>query len=115
MKARMEQYGEKYLQWVEKLAKREIIDPLDASKFLGETATLAKELDMERVTRLAFVSSFYDVLIRAYPHEDIGRYPTEIDGESSVNIYEKRKEHVWNLIQEIKSACSRIEESIKSE
>lgn len=47
-------------------------------------------------------------VMNSYPHVIISRYPIEIDGKDSMTLYQKNKQDVWKLIQEIKEICSDI-------
>jgi hypothetical protein len=53
-----------------------------------------------------------ELLLASYPHEEIGRYPTTIDNESSVELYKERKDDLYNLITAIDSACLQIRTNI---
>lgn len=52
--------------------------------------------------------TWLDVAQYSFPHEDIGRYPTYIDGISSITIYQDRKDNLLFLIQEITKTCCSI-------
>jgi len=56
-----------------------------------------------------------DPVIAAYPHEEIGRYPFDIDGTTPTEIYKERKDELSNLLKMIELACSQIKISIINE
>ncbi len=53
-----------------------------------------------------------DPVVAAYPHEEIGRYPFDIDGTTSTEIYKERKDDLSNLINALELACNQIKIAI---
>jgi len=47
-------------------------------------------------------------VIATYPHEEIGRYPIDIGGQSSSDIYEEQKEELLDLINSVELTCQQI-------
>lgn len=51
-------------------------------------------------------------IMKSFPHEDIGRYPTEIDGKESTLLYAENHEGLLLLINEISDVCDKIKTQI---
>jgi HEPN domain-containing protein len=68
---------------------------------------LAKEIYM-----LVYPFKFLDLILRTYPHEDIGRYPTMIDNTSSLELYAKNEGALAALISEVDLSCQKIEHAV---
>lgn len=66
-------------------------------------------LEFISILRLAWLFTFRNEMVEAFTHEDIGRYPTEIDGKSSRDIYQTNVKNLDNFIERIKKACNEIE------
>lgn len=74
---------------------------------LGEFFKLSKEVFM-----LTYPFKFMDLILKTYPHEDIGRYPRIIHGKSSLQLYQERESALMGLIKEVKAAEEKIENAI---
>lgn len=95
--------------------KNEIFNLFQQLKNLIESGKLPQisKDDLKKQYVLAdILINFLSIIMRLFPHEELGRYPALIDGKSSTKIYEERKEYLWDLIQEVKDDCNEIEKRI---
>ena len=51
-------------------------------------------------------------IVRTFPHEDIGRYPTSIDNQSSLELYPKYAVGLQVLLEQVRNDCSKIENAM---
>lgn len=58
--------------------------------------------------RSAWIFSLRNEIIQTFAHEDIGRYPTDIDGKSSLIIYAQRVSELDKLIDNVENTCKKI-------
>ena len=58
-------------------------------------------LDMERILALAELIVFINVIVHSSAHQQISRYPTQIGGVDSREIYTKRRDDVEKLLKQI--------------
>ena len=59
----------------------------------------AKALDTGRILALAELSLFVGVIVHSSAHQQISRYPTQIDGVDAREIYAERKDDVEKLLE----------------
>ena len=58
--------------------------------------------------------SWLGLILLSYPHEEIGRYPTNINHENSLKLYKEKNNELLDLINILDSACLEIRTSILS-
>lgn len=83
-------------------------------KLYGNSPNSMPKKDTDMIMRyflLLWSLKWIDIVMDSYSHQEISRYPTEIDGLNSVDLYQKNKDALLELIQRISNAC----EEIKSE
>lgn len=61
---------------------------------------------------LAYPFRFFDTLIKTYPHQDIGRYPNYVDGQSTVELYKTYAPQLASLMAKVLEDCTKIENAI---
>jgi len=65
--------------------------------------------DFMKLIQGAWVFAFRDEIIMTFTHEDIGRYPTDIDNVSSRTIYAQRSKELDKLIERVEGVCKKID------
>ena len=60
------------------------------------------------VILLSWIFTFHGVILKTFPHESIGRYPTMIGDECSHKLYGQHKESLMKLSNEVDTACKRL-------
>lgn len=60
------------------------------------------------VTISLWVVSHSSTLFKIAPHEDLGRYPTEIIGSDSLLLYRQNAKHLFSFIKEVEIATKNI-------
>lgn len=68
--------------------------------------------DMKRMMAYTKILTYLESIMKSFPHEDIGRYPTEIDGKDSTNLYVTYKDNLLVLINEISNVCNSIKMTV---
>ena len=86
------------------LEKFNKLNPRDKSGISKERLVL--------VLLVSWVFTFYDIILRTFTHESIGRYPITIDGESSNNLYKQHKDALLRLSTKVDVACKRLDEML---
>lgn len=70
--------------------------------------------ELEKSIIISNILVHIELILSTYPHESIGRYPKMIDKEhSSTDLYTKRKDDLWELIQQVKTICIELENKIR--
>ncbi|AIC17186.1 HEPN domain-containing protein [Nitrososphaera viennensis] len=69
-------------------------------------------LERKKIFLLVYPYNFYTSIMKTYPHEDFGRYPTMIDGRSSLDLYPLYAENLSKLISEVENDCAKVENAI---
>lgn len=64
--------------------------------------------DMKRMMAYTKILPYLETIMKSFPHEDIGRYPTEIDKKDSTKLYVEYKDNLFVLINEISNVCNNI-------
>jgi len=77
-------------------------DSEKASRFEEEAK---RDPELKKWSRLMPVAQLGRIIVATFPHEDIGRYPTEIDTggrkESSVELYKRQRQPLADLIDTV--------------
>ena len=78
---------------------------------------LATEEDLEVFTEFGKILGVFDLnaltlMLLSYSHEQISRYPEEVDGKTSTEYYVENKDKVKERISKIKETCERIKSEI---
>ena len=58
-------------------------------------------------------SKLVDMIIKTFAHEDMGRYPTVVDGKISTELYAKNPSSIKNMIKDVRSVCLDLEKRIE--
>ena len=61
---------------------------------------------------VSWVFTFHDIILKTFVHEEIGRYPITIDGESSSDLYKQHKDALLRLSAKVDVACKRLDEML---
>lgn len=79
------------------------------------TNTLSKGKTDELMKGLVLLKSlnWFDMAMKTYPHEEISRYSTDIDNQTSIELYQKYSNNVGELITETKATCTEIKDSLQ--
>jgi len=113
------------LSYVQALAKgdhniveiREKIMTLLKPYFYGSGPKSLSKDESDVMIKLSLIEQsfdWYEYVLLSFPHQEVGRYPTMIDGVEATTQYEKNKENLWKLIQGIEVICKRIRTAIIS-
>lgn len=98
------QYAIAILEYLEHLMTYE----LKKLPEIREQLKLSKEVFI-----LMYPFKFLDLILSLHPHEDIGRYPTQIHDKSSLELYEKQKDEIMKLLEATKAASQRIQNAVQ--
>jgi hypothetical protein len=91
------------LMYLEKLFKEVVIHRPELWQFYK---------DCKDVCMLAYPFRFFETLIKTYPHQDIGRYPNYIDGQSTIELYKTYAPQLESLMAKVLEDCTKIENAI---
>lgn len=123
--------AEKMEKATTQLKHKQVISQEDTKKFANEELKiLLKAIQLQKQRKIKgnmpmadlekaliisdVLANYINLIMRTHPHTIIGRYPIFIeDSISSTQLYEKYKEGVWSLIQEVKESCNELEIKIK--
>ncbi len=74
--------------------------------------TLPKELsnNMTKYLKLWKCLDWADIIVSTYPHQEISRYPFQINGKMVDKIYTEQKDDLKNLLEMVKTTCKEIRE-----
>lgn len=67
---------------------------------------------MIKIKMIDSAFEWYEYVLLTYPHQEIGRYPTDIEGTNSEILYCENKENLLKLIQAVKIICTKIRMSV---
>jgi HEPN domain-containing protein/inorganic pyrophosphatase len=70
------------------------------------------QIRTQRIVQVAWVFQFLEEIFQMFPHAEIGRYPTEIDGKSSRLIYLEKTKELDKLIEKIETVCHKIAQKL---
>jgi len=83
--------------------------------FYGSGPNSLSKTDTDFISKLYLLIRTWlwiETVIESFPHEEIGRYPTDINGMNSELLYKEKKENLLRLIQKIRTACDQIKNDI---
>src|SRR5438445_8590896 len=72
----------------------------------------SSQIEFMKLIQGSWIFTFRNEIIQAFTHEDIGRYPTDIDGMNSRTIYAQRIHELDKLMEKIEGACKKINEML---
>lgn len=70
------------------------------------------QFEFNRLIQGAWIFNFRNEIIQTFTHEDIGRYPTDMDGINSRTIYAQMINELDKFIEKIEDSCKKINEKI---
>jgi len=75
--------------------------------------TLSKDLtqNMTKYLKLWKCMEWIDIIALTYPHQEISRYPFQIDEKISDEVYLEQKDNLKKMLDNVKNTCKQIEQN----
>ncbi len=97
-----------------RIEESKIMEALNESREdYGDKISQIPSLKILEPLLLFMDTKLVNIIIKTFAHEDIGRYPTEVDGKISTELYAKNPTLIKNMIEDVRTVCSDLEKRME--